>query len=72
MARKVLDSHKHNLISYCPSDGCLEGQNAMLNSDGGDLIHEVSEAIGNWAGDQLYYVLRNNLVVFILPVLQEL
>lgn len=38
----------------------------MLNSDSGGLIHEVPEAIRNWARDDQCYALGDNLVVFCL------
>lgn len=38
----------------------------MLNSDSGGFIHEVPEAIRNWATDDQCYDLGNNLVAFCL------
>lgn len=36
----------------------------MLNSDSDDFIHEVPEAIRNWAPDDQCYALGNSLVAF--------
>ena len=38
----------------------------MLNSDSGGLIHEVPEAIRNWARDDQCYAPGDNLVAFCL------